>query len=374
MHRTSPNIYEGEMVDMVPGLIDGLKRVARTDGNAAIYICNGHGTWEAAVANTLSPGDLVLVPATGAFSHGWADMARAMGVEVEIMEFGLRAPVDPARVEERLAADPEHRIKAILQVHVDTSTSVRNDISAIRTAMDRAGHPALLCVDAMASLGCDVMEMDAWGVDLLLAGSQKGLMTPPGLGFLFFSDKADRARDLAGCVTPYWDWRPRVSPDVFYQYFCGTAPTGHLYGLQEALDMLHTEGMEAVWTRHAALAEAVWAAFETWGQAGPLELNIADRAVRAHSVTSVRAGSLKGTALRQWCEHQAGLTLGIGLGMAPSDAPEWHHFFRLGHMGHVNAQMILGALATIEAGLKAVGIAHGPGGVSAAAEVIAARA
>ena len=165
------------------------------------------------------------------------------------------------------------------------------------------------------------------------------------------------------------DWRPRVDPDIFYQYFCGTAPTHHLYALREALSMIGDEGLENVWTRHAALAEAVWTAFEHWGQTGPLEMNAEDRSYRSHAVTSVRVGSDKGTDLRNWCENQAGLTLGIGLGMDPTD-----HFFRLGHMGHVNAQMILGALATIEAGLAAVGIPHTPGGATAAAEVIAMRA
>lgn len=229
-------------------------------------------------------------------------------------------------------------------------------------------------IDCIACLACDVFEMDAWGVDVMVTGSQKGLMTPPGLGFVFYNDKADRIREHANCVTGYWDWRPRTDPDLFYKYFCGTAPTHHLYGLREALDMIAEEGLDAVWRRHGVLAKAVWAAVDRWGAGGPLELNAPDPAFRSYAVTSIRAGSAKGTELRKWCEDKAGLTLGIGLGMAPPDAPEWHHFFRIGHMGHVDAHMVLGALATIEAGLKAVGIPHTPGGTEAAASVIAGAA
>lgn len=370
MHRSAPNIYYGELPDLVADMVTRLKTLARTEGHVAIYITNGHGAWEAAVSNTLSTGDLVLVPATGRFAHGWADIAHARGVECEILDFGKRATIDLDRVKDRLRAD-DGRIKAVMAVHTDTSTGVRNDIAALRAAIDETGHDALLMIDCIASLGCDRFEMDAWGVDVMITGSQKGLMTPPGLGFVFFSDKADRARETATCVTHYWDWRPRVDPPMFYRYFDGTAPTHHLYGLDEALNMIGEEGLENVWARHAALARAIWAAFDHWGSEGPLEVNIRDRALRSHSVTALRAGSEKGTALRNWCETQAGLTLGIGLGMAEDGSSEWNHFFRLGHMGHVNAQMILGALATIEAGMKAVGLPHAPGGTERAATVIA---
>ena len=257
---------------------------------------------------------------------------------------------------------------AVLVVQTDTATSVRSDILAIRQAMDAAGHDALLMVDSIACLGCDRMEMDAWGVDVLVTGSQKGLMTPPGMGFVFYNDKADRWREQAKSVSYYWDWRPRTNPEIFYRYFAGTAPTHLLYALREALDMITEEGLEAIWRRHEILARSVWAAVEHWGQDGPLELNAPDPIFRSHAVTGVRAGSDKGTELRNWCEERAGLVLGIGLGMEPTD-----HFFRLGHMGHVNAQMILGALATIEAGLKAVGIPHAAGG-AAAASLIAEHA
>ena len=371
MHRAAPNIYEGELVDMVPDLLKGLKDVARTKAHCAIYIVNGHGTWEAALANTLRPGDKVLVPATGSFAFGWADMARRLGIEVDILDFGKASTIDPEQLEDRLKSSPS--VKAVLAVHTDTSTGIRNDIRAVRQALDAAGHDALLMADCMASLGCDRFEMDAWGVDVMVAGSQKGLMTPPGLGFVFFNDKADAARTNLQRVSGYWDWQPRTNPAVFYEYFAGTAPTHHLYGLCEALAMIEDEGIEAVWNRHAIIAEAIWAAVDHWGQEGPLKIN-APHGIRSHSVTALTVGSPKATDLREWCQSKTGLTLGIGLGMADANTPEWHHFFRLGHMGHVNAQMILGALATVEAGLKAVGIEHAPGGIQKSAEVIADRA
>lgn len=372
MHRSSVNIYEGEIVDLTRGLVTDLRRVARTEHHLAMYICNGHGGWEAALANVLAPGDLVLVPATGRFSHGWAEMAEGLGIEVEIIDFGLKGPFDLTRIEDRLRDDPHGRIKAVLAVHVDTATSVRNDIPGLRAAMDAAGHPALLMADCVASLGCDRFEMDAWGVDVLVTGSQKGLMVPPGMAFVYFSPKAAAHRPER--VSRYWDWAPRANPELYYQYFGGTAPTLHLYGLRVALDMMMEEGMEAIWHRHATLAQAIWAAVEHWGQEGPLRLNIADPAHRSHAVTALALTSPHGQRLRDWCEQNAGVTLGIGLGMAPPDSEERHGFFRIGHMGHVNSHMVLGVLGAIEAGLSALGIPHRPGGIQAATRVISAAA
>jgi alanine-glyoxylate transaminase/serine-glyoxylate transaminase/serine-pyruvate transaminase len=226
--------------------------------------------------------------------------------------------------------------------------------------------------DCIACLACDEFHMDDWGVDVTVAASQKGLMTPPGLGFVWFGPKADAARERADCVTAYWDWRPRANPEEYWQYFDGTAPTHHLYGLREALTMLlREEGLAAAWARHAKLARAIWAAFETWGQGGPVALNVPDPANRSHAVTSVRMGAPHGTALRDWLTARAGVTLGIGLGMAPPGDPAWHGFFRVGHMGHVNAHMVMGTLGAIEAGMKALGLPFGRGGLEAAAAVIA---
>lgn len=372
MHRTAPNIYEGELVDMMGALVADLKRVARTRHEAAIYISNGHGAWEAALSNVMAPGERVLVPATGRFGHGWADMATGLGGETQIIDFGRQTPFDLNRIEEALRADKEHKIKAVLATHVDTSSSVRNDIAGLRAALDAAGHPALLMADCIASLACDVFEMDAWGVDVMVAASQKGLMVPPGLGCVFFSDRAAAVRNQMERVSRYWDWTPRTNPEMFYQYFGGTAPTHHIYGLRAALDMLHEEGMSEVWMRHSILAQAIWAAVETWGQGGPMSMNVADPAHRSHAVTSVRLGAPLGTQLREWVQNEVGMTLGIGLGMSEENDPKGDGFFRIGHMGHVNAQMVLGVLGGIEAGLSALDIPHGSGALAAAAKVIAA--
>ncbi|ARE39903.1 Serine--glyoxylate aminotransferase [Rhodovulum sp. P5] len=372
MHQPAPEIHGGAMVGLLESLLPDLRAVARTKHKVAMYIANGHGAWEASVANCLSRGDRILSLATGRFGHGWAETAAAMGVDVEVMDFGKRSPVDLARVAERLADDKAHQIKAVTLVHVDTATSVRNDVAGVRAALDDAGHPALLMVDCIASLACDRFEMDDWGVDVMVSACQKGLMVPPGMGFVYFGPRAEEARARADLVTQYWDWRMRADPDQFYQYFWGTAPTHHLFGLRTALDMLvHEEGIEAAWARHETLARAVWAAIEAWGQDGPMDLNVADPACRSHAVTSVRVGAPQGTALREWLSDVAGVTLGIGLGMAEPDDPAWHGFFRIAHMGHVNAHMVLGALGTIEAGLAALDIPHGAGALEAAARVVA---
>ncbi|TCL08208.1 alanine-glyoxylate transaminase/serine-glyoxylate transaminase/serine-pyruvate transaminase [Shimia isoporae] len=370
MHRGAPNIYEGELIDLTYGLLPDLKMVAGTAHDVAIYIGNGHAAWEASLANVLAPDDKVLVPVAGSFGLGWGDVAQCRGIETDVIDFGRRAPIDPARVAEALAADTDHKIKAVLAVHVDTSTSAKSDIPAIRAAIDSVGHPALLMVDCIASLGCDRFEMDAWGADVMVAASQKGLMVPPGAAFVFFNDKAQAARAGLDRVSKYWDWQPRANPELYYQLFCGTAPTHHLYGLRVALDMIKDEGLEAVWARHEVLAKAIWAAGEAWGRGGPFELNIADAAARSHAVTSLRIGKEHGTRLRRWCQDQAGLTLGIGLGMSTEDDPKGDGFFRFGHMGHVNAQMILGMLATVQTGLRVLDIPHGAGALEAAADVI----
>jgi alanine-glyoxylate transaminase/serine-glyoxylate transaminase/serine-pyruvate transaminase len=370
MHRPSPNIYAGELVDLTASLIPDLNRVARNSGNVAIYIGNGHAAWEAALANTLAPEDKVLVPATGRFAHSWAEMATDLGVVPQILEFGKQSPIDLDQVEAALRADTAHTIKAVLATHVDTSTSIRNDIAGLRAVLDAVSHPALLMVDCIASLACDTFEMDAWGVDVMVAASQKGLMVPAGLGFVFFNATAAERRATLPRVSRYWDWAPRANPEIFYQYFCGTAPTHHLYGLRVALDMIHAEGMEAIWKRHATLAQAIWAAAEVWQEGGALKLNVADRAYRSHAVTSLNLPSPRGTDLRNWTEAQMGVTLGIGLGMAEPGSYAADGYFRFGHMGHVNGQMIMGLLGTVEAGLRALDIPHGSGALAAAAGVM----
>ena len=370
MHQAAPNIYEGALHEMVDGIIPDLKKVAKTSGEVAIYIANGHGTWEAALTNTLSRGDRVLALATGRFVVFWAIMAERLGIEVDLIDFGKSSSIDLNQVEEKLNADHEKSYQAVLVVQTDTASSVRNDIEALSECIRSTGHPALLMVDCMASLACDRFEMDAWGVDLMVAGSQKGLMTPPGLGFMFFNHRVIEARKRADLVTPYWDFLPRINPEVFYEYFYGTAPTHHLFGLREALDMIFEEGLDQIWARHAKLSQAIWSAFESWGEGSSIRLNIKEPQQRSHSVTSASMDPPHATELRRWTEHKAGVTLGIGLGMADPSDPAYHGFFRVAHMGHVNAHMTLGMLSVIDAGLKAFNIPHGDGALEAASRIV----
>jgi alanine-glyoxylate transaminase/serine-glyoxylate transaminase/serine-pyruvate transaminase len=371
MHQGSPNIYEGPLIDMVAGLFPDLRTVAGTTGHVAIYIGNGHAGWEAANANLFNRGDKALVLAVGQFGLSWANSARAMGVEVEVLDFGKSMPADMTRVEAALRADTGHKVKAVLTTHVDTASSIKTDIAVLRKAIDASGHPALLAVDCIASLGCDEFRMDDWGVDVMVAACQKGLMTPPGLAFVWFSEAARLRCGKTDLATPYWAWGPRAEPEEFWQIWDGTAPTNHLYGLREALDMIHEEGLPNVWARHRTLAGAVWAAFDAWGAGNSaIGLNVATPQDRGWSVTAARLGAPYATRLRDWCEKKAGVTLGIGLGMAPSTDPAYHGFLRVGHMGHVNAHMTLGALAVMEAGMIALDIPHAPGALAAAARII----
>ncbi len=370
MHRAAPNIYEGKLPDMVETLWPDLRRVAGTTQNVALYIANGHGVWEAANMNLFSRGDRALVLATGRFGLSWAESVRALGVTVDVLDFGKSSPVDFDRVETALRAD-SGAYKAVLCTHVDTASTVRTDVPRLREVMDAVGHPALLAVDCIASMACDEFHMDAWGVDVVVAASQKGLMVPPGIGFVWFSQKARERCSGSDLRTPYWDWTPRADATEFWQYWNGTAPTHHLFGLRESLDMLAEEGMPAVWKRHEVLARTVWAAFDAWGAGNPdIALNVADPAHRGRSVTAARMGAPHATRLREWTEHKGGVTLGIGLGMAAPSEPAYHGFLRVAHMGHVNAHMTLGVLAVMEAGMVSLGIPHGQGALAAAARVV----
>ncbi|QPH54041.1 pyridoxal-phosphate-dependent aminotransferase family protein [Pontivivens ytuae] len=365
MHRGSPNIYEGELVDMMPGLVADLRTVARTEHDVSFYIANGHGAWEAALCNVLSRGDHVLVLATGRFAQGWREMAEKLGVTTDMIDFGPRAPIDVEQVVEALKAD-DGRIKAVLCVQTDTASSVRNDIAALGRAIRATGHEALFMVDCIASLGCEPFEMDAWNVDVMVTGCQKGLMTPAGVSFVYHGPRAWAAWEHADLRSGYWDWERRARPELFYQRFAGTAPTHHLYGLREALDMLvHEEGVENAWARHATLAEAVWNAAEAWAEGGVVVPNVVDRAHRSIAVTTFRIEGGQAQPLRQWCEHQMGVTLGVGLAL-DMNSNVGAELFRIGHMGHLSPHSLLGTLAVVDAGLKALGLPHGSGALDAA--------
>lgn len=366
MHQSMPNIYEGDLVDISMSNFADLPAVARTRGRAFIAISNGHGAWEMSLTNTLSRGDTVLVLESGRFAPGWGEQAHLLGCRVETLNAPERSAVDPNAVEDFLRADTGHRIKAILVVQVDTASGVLNDIAAIRRAIDAAGHPALYMVDCIASLGCESYEMDAWGVDITVGGSQKGLMVPPGLGFVWASDKALAAHAKADMRSPYWDWTARMDESLFYLNFCGTAPIQHMFALREALDMIAEEGIENVWARHRVFADAVRAAIGTWATQGGIEFNILEPSRRANSTTTILTGEIDADRLREICNTSAGLTLGIGLGDFDGRA------FRIGHMGHMNPPMVLGTLATVEAGLIAMGAPIGGSGLAEAAKVVGA--
>ena len=242
MHRPAIDIYSGALLEVTTSCLADLRRVFRTEGRVYIYAANGHGAWEAALVNVLSRGDAVLVLESGVFAVVWGEMARVLGLEVETLPGGWRRAVDPAALEARLRADGAGRIKAVLVVQVDTASGVVNDIPAIRQAMDAAGHDALLMVDVIASLATMPFEMDGWRVDVAVAGSQKGLMTPPGLSFVA-AGPAVAVHRTAGLRTRYWDWTEREGPQ-HYQKYCGTPPEHLLFGLRKALDLLLEEGLE----------------------------------------------------------------------------------------------------------------------------------
>jgi alanine-glyoxylate transaminase/serine-glyoxylate transaminase/serine-pyruvate transaminase len=364
MHRPAVEIYSGPLLALTEGLMRDVARVFNTRGHAYIYSANGHGAWEAALTNVLSRGDRILVLESGRFAVSWGEHARRMGVEVEVLKGDMRRAVRPAEVEARLRADRKSpdgsTIKAVLVVQIDTASGVVNDIAAIGQAMRAADHDALLMVDAVASLGCMPFEMDAWRVDVAMSGSQKGMMTPPGLGFVAANDRAREVHKKAGLRTPYWDWTDREG-DQHYQKYAGTPPEHLLFGQRQALDMLFEEGLDNVFRRHRLLAEAVRRAVGIWAEGQAIGFNIIEPAERSDTVTAVLMnGSHDPEALRAFCNQKCGVVLGQGIGELSGKA------VRIAHMGHVNAPMILGTLSVIEVGLRALGVPHGKGGAQAA--------
>jgi alanine-glyoxylate transaminase/serine-glyoxylate transaminase/serine-pyruvate transaminase len=366
MHRPAVDIYSGPLLELTDSLLRDVARVFKTKGRAYIYISNGHGAWEASLTNVLSKGDKILVLESGRFAIGWGDSARRMGVEVEVLKGDMRRAVRPAEVEARLKADKGQTIKAVLVAQIDTASGVVNDIAAIGQAMRAAGHDALLMVDAVASLGCMPFEMDAWGVDVAMSGSQKGMMTPPGLGFVAANDRAREVHKKAGLRTPYWDWTDREG-DMHYQKYAGTPPEHLLFGLRQALDMLFEEGLDNVHRRHWLLAEAVRRAVGVWSEGQAIGFNIIEPNERSDSVTCVLTNGHDPEALRAYCNKKCGVILGHGIGELSGKA------FRVAHMGHVNAPMVLGTLGTIEMALAALNIPHAKGGAQAAIDWLSAE-
>jgi alanine-glyoxylate transaminase / serine-glyoxylate transaminase / serine-pyruvate transaminase len=337
-------------------VLEGMKSVFRCSGPVVIYPASGTGAWEAALVNTLSPGDRVLMVETGHFASLWRELARRLGLEVDWIESDWRRGADPAAVEARLADDREHRIKAVAVVHNETSTGCVTRVPAIRAAIDRARHPALLLVDTISSLASIDYRHDEWGVDVTVAGSQKGLMLPPGLSFNAIGPKALAASAVARCPRSYWAWEPMIAAGA-KGYFPYTPATNLLYGLREAIAMLNEEGLDRVFARHDRYAEATRRAARTWG----LEILCAEPAEYSASLTALlMPPGHDADALRKVILERFDMSLGQGLGKLSG------RVFRIGHLGDFNALALAGTLAGVEMGLAIAGVPHRPGGVQAA--------
>jgi alanine-glyoxylate transaminase/serine-glyoxylate transaminase/serine-pyruvate transaminase len=342
-------------------VLTGLRDVFRTKQPVIIYPASGTGAWEAALVNTLSPGDRVLMFETGHFATLWHEMARKLDLQPEFVPGDWRHGADPAVVEEKLRADASHSIRAVCVVHNETSTGVTSRIPDIRAAIDRVRHPALFLVDTISSLGSIDYRHDDWKVDVTVAGSQKGLMLPPGLSFNALSAKALEASRTAKLRRSYWDWQPMLQANEtgFFPY---TPATNLLYGLREALILLREEGFDAVLRRHARHGEATRRAVRAWG----LEINCADDREHSNSLTAVRmpAGQ-DADKLRAVILDRYDMSLGQGLGKLKGK------IFRIGHLGDFNDLTLCGTLSGVEMGLKLAGVPYQPGGVRAAMEYLA---
>jgi len=336
--------------------IEGLQQVFQTTGPVVIYPSSGTGAWEAALVNTLSPGDRVLMFETGHFATLWRNMAVRLGLQVDFVPGDWRHGVDPAVVESKLAEDRGHAIKAVAVVHNETSTGVASRIAEVRRRMDQVGHPALLLVDTISSLASIEYRHDEWGVDVTVGCSQKGLMLPPGLGLNAISEKALVAANTARLARSYWDWEPMIK-DNKTGFFPYTPATNLLYGLREALHMLLEEGLDNVFARHTRHAEATRRAAKAWG----LEVVCLDPEEYSSSLTAVMLpGGQDADALRKVILERFDMSLGTGLGKLKGK------IFRIGHLGDFNDLMLAGTLSGVEMGLTLAGVPFTRGGVAAA--------
>ena len=350
-----------EFAALTKAVLAGMKKVFKTDGAVVIYPASGTGAWEAALVNTLSPGDRVLMAETGHFATLWKRMAERLGLGVEFLPGDWRHGAVAAEIETRLAADAQHAIKAVCVVHNETSTGVTTRIPPIRAAIDRAAHPALLMVDTISSLASIDYRHDEWRVDVTVGGSQKGLMLPPGLSFNAIGDKALAATKTAKLPRSYWDWNEMLAINAS-GYFPYTPATNLLYGLHEALEMLFAEGLDRVFARHDRLAEATRRAVRAWG----LELLCANPAEYSSSLTAVlMPGGHDADAFRRIVLGRFDMSLGQGLGKMAGKV------FRIGHLGFFNDLMLCGTLAGVEMGLGLAGVPHKKGGAQAAMDYLA---
>ncbi|MER2267341.1 pyridoxal-phosphate-dependent aminotransferase family protein [Methylobacterium oxalidis] len=337
-------------------VLAGCRAVFQTEGPVVIYPSSGTGAWEATIVNTLSSGDKVLMFETGHFATLWRQMAARWGIEVEFVPGDWRRGVDPEIVEATLAEDRARDIKAVMVVHNETSTGVTSRVAEIRRAIDRANHPALLLVDTISSLGSADFRHDAWGVDVTVSGSQKGLMLPPGLGFTAISEKARAASRSNNLPRSYWDWEEMLKPNAG-GYFPYTPATNLLYGLREAVAMLLEEGLPEVFARHRRLAAATRAAVQGWG------LEVLCQEPSEYSPVLIAVLLPEGhdaDAFRRIVLDDFDMSLGAGLSKLAG------RVFRIGHLGECNALTLMGALSGVEMGLDAAGVPHQRGGVLAA--------
>ena len=345
-------------------VLNGLRSIFRTQNPVVIYPASGTGAWEAALCNTLSPGDKVLMFETGQFATLWRGLAERLGLDVAFIPGDWRRGIDPAALESQLTADRGHEIKAVCAVHNETSTGVASRIGELRQAIDKAGHPALFMVDTISSLASIDYRHDDWGVDVTVAGSQKGLMLPPGLSFNAISDKALNAAKTAGLPRSYWSWDEMLAANA-KGYFPYTPATNLLYGLREAIEMLHEEGLEQVFARHGRLAEATRRAVRVWD----LELLCEEPEEYSSSLTAVlMPKGHDADAFRKVVLEHFDMSLGNGLGQLQG------RVFRIGHLGHFNDLMLAGTLSGIEMGLELARVPHRRGGVQAALDFLARSA
>ena len=345
-------------------VLAGMKRVFATDANVVIYPASGTGAWEAALVNTLSPGDRVLMAETGHFATLWKRLAERLGLAVDFVPGDWRRGADVAAIEARLAADRAHAIKAVCVVHNETSTGAVTNVPAVRAALDRAGHPALLMVDTISSLGSIDYRHDEWGVDVTIGGSQKGLMLPPGLSFNAMSAKALAAAERARLPRSYWDWREMLASNAT-GYFPYTPATNLLFGLAEALRMLFDEGLPRVYARHDRFGEATRRAVRAWG----LGIQCAEPADCSPVLTGVvMPDGHDADAFRRIVLERFDMSLGQGLGRLAG------RIFRIGHLGWFNDLMLCGTLSGVEMGFALAGVPHRKGGVDAAMAYLAGTA
>ncbi|HYJ97215.1 MAG TPA: aminotransferase class V-fold PLP-dependent enzyme [Burkholderiaceae bacterium] len=346
----------------------GLRRLLHSErADVFLYACNGHGVWEAVVENLAAPGQAVLIAGTGHFSESWAIQTEALGRRVVRTPWREGWPIDADAIEQALRDDTAHEIRALFAVHTDTASGVTSDIAAMRRALDAARHPALLVADVVASLGAAPFAMDELGVDVAVGASQKGLMCPPGVGFVAVNAKAFAAAENNPAPRFYWDW-VRRKHEMSYRKFCGTPPQNVLFGMEAALGLIFREGLDAVWSRHARLAGAVHAAIEGWREGGAVDFFAQEPASRSVSVTTiaVKPGVVEIDTLREVARERYQVAMAGGLGPLNGRA------FRIGHLGDCNPAMILGAIAGAEAAMRTLGMPIGQG-VQRAVQFLAAE-